>query len=363
VTVEGTTTPASETPVVTPPAQAPAATPSGDPDDTALHEAREAAKAEEAASRQEQPVVAKEAPPPPEAGTETPAKPRIMVPKARLDESLNETRTERAAREKAEQAAAYWRGAAEARATPTATPTPQVTPQDRLAAIDTQIDTLAAKFDAGEITMADYKREERTLTRMSDAIREEVLVAKVKPAAAPAPPAGPDAAELWLEDRSIEIEAAHPTVKLFDQHGTDADWGYVKSLAIEQLVARGIDPNAGPRGRLALREEAAVIIDQIGASLLARRGITLPGPASPAPAAGTPPATPQLSPTALARKDKLELAAGAPPDVTSIGTAASSELAALASKIDATTDPDEAADLYKSLPASTRQRLLLGSTG
>jgi len=367
VAIEGTPTPASEAPVVTPPAEAPAAPPSGDSDDIALHEAREAAKAEEAAAggkAQEEAV--KEVSPQPEPGTETPAKPpRITIPKARLDEALNETKVERAAREKAEQAAAYWRGAAEARATPTATPTPQATPQDRLAAIDTQIDTLAARFDAGEITMADYKREERTLTRMSDAIREEALVAKVnKPAPAPAKADGPDASELWLEDRTIEIEQEHPWVPLFDQLGTETDWAYLKGLAIERLVAKNIDPASGPRGRLALRQEAAILADEIGPVLLAQRakakGIALPGPTSPPPAGTKPP----MSPTALARKDKLALAANAPPDVTSIpGSAAPNDLAALASKIDGTADPEEAADLYAKLPASTRQRLLLGTTG
>jgi len=328
-----------------------------DPDAIELAEALAALEAEEAGSEEpkqetgqgseDPPAIPKPkeepAPPPPEKG-ETP-----MIPKPRFDE-VSQRATE------AEQQAAYWRGVAEARqqqtgAPPASTEPPKPTPEDRLAQIQSEQDTLAAKYDDGELTMAEYKAAERKLNGQEQAIREEVILSKVKPA--PAPPSGED--DAYLDDLTAKIEQAHPWVSVFEQAGTDADWNVVKQAAISNLVEQGIDPTKGTRGKIALREEIAVLIDSYGPILVGERakakGIEIPAASAPAQQQPKPG---ELSPEAKARQAKLSQQSGAPPDVTAMGGQSRSSTAEPGeAEINEMTDEE-----ISQLPVAVKNRLL-----
>jgi hypothetical protein len=279
-----------------------------------------------------------------------------MIPKGRFDEALSQ-------RDRAAQEAAYWRGRAEANGqsgtpqggSPGAPQPQQPTADQRLAAIQTQQDALAVKFDNGEITYSDLVREQRTLTNQEQAIREEILLAKVRPAESQAKPGGDD---LYLQTATDQIEQAHPWCGVFNELGAAADaaWNFVAAQATDNLIARGIDPTAGPRGRLELRKEAAQLADKLGPTLIGvmakAKGIAVPGQ-QPTPQGTQPPKAP-LSPIAQARQAKLATAANAPPNLNAMN----------GSNGDPSGLPSEAAieamgeDAIGDMPEAQRRRLL-----
>lgn len=279
----------------------------------------------------------------------------VMIPKARFDEVNGRV-------QQAEQAAAYWRGVAEARGVPQAGQAgqggqqpqpPQPTPEQRLASLHQAQDELAAKFDNGEITMAEFKKQERDLNNQEQTLREESLLKKVQPQ--PAPQEAPQ--NLYLNSLTAELETQHPWVQVFDQVGTDADWGYLKNLAIDNLVQRGIDPRQGDMGRYELRREIAELADKFGPALVGERakaqGIVLPGEQQPQSQNGNG-GQPPLSPQAQQRQAKLNLAAGAPPNLRNMGTdAADPSGLPSESRLETMTD-----DEIGNLPDSVRRRMM-----
>jgi hypothetical protein len=350
------------TPVTTAPAETPvAAEPEiTDPLLIELREAEAAAQAEEAAraAPAEETQVAGTAPTatptePPPAPAPKPRGQPGMVPPARFNEV-----NARAA--KAEQDAAYWRGVAEARGglpltagnPGTATAAPAPTPEQRLTEIHTAIDVLAKKFDDGDITMADFKRQERELTNKEHAVREELTLAKVKPSDAPRA-----SEELYLDTLTANIEEANPWVGVFDQVATKAEWDSMTHMAKGNLVDRGIDPTKGTLGSYELRKEMASLITKLAPALIAERatakGITLPGQQPPAaPAATTPQARPALSPVAQARAAKLAQRADAPPNLGAIsGTTQTVGVSDAAIE-------QMSEDEFLALPASTQKAIL-----
>jgi len=310
-----------------------------DPDDTALAEAQAAVEAEEAAARGQQAPVAEpgktgdqqqpgqtQKPDQQPTREHTPAGGQ-MIPPERFAEVLARVH-------KAELEAARWRGVAEARQQqpqpqggPQQQPQPQQpTADQRLAAIQTKQDELATKFDNGEITYSELTKRTRELSNQEQAIREEVLLAKVKPAAQAQQPS-----DLYLEDRTEAIKADHPWIDVFEQVGTDIDWKYVRDRAVANLIDKGVDVMT-PAGTLALREEAAVLMDQLGPTMLSAKatakGIAIPGLQQPKPGQQQqqqPPAgqgarqqQPPLSPIAAIRKGKLDVEAGQPPNLSAM---------------------------------------------
>lgn len=255
-------------------------------------------------------------------GGQQPAGDQPMIPKARFDEALNQ-------RDKAVEEAAYLKGRLDA-LTP-AQPLvngqqqgggqqqQQPTSEQRLTEIQQAQDALATRFDNGEITYAELTKQQRELANREFAIREELLVAKVKPAADPRP-ADANSDQLYLETLTAELEQAHPMVPVLDKVGTDKDWNYLRDRAIDNLVARGIDPTKGAMGRYELRKEVAALADQLGPALVGDRakaqGIALPGQT---PSQGGQQQPKPLSPQAQARASKLALAADAPPNVSQMG--------------------------------------------
>lgn len=335
---------------------------STDPDEIELQQALALAKAEETGAPpagQAQPnggtQAQQTAAPGPKDQTAPGAQPEgVMIPKARFDEVL-------ARATKAEQEAAYQRGLAEGRqpaapapGQPGGQPQPAAaTPEQRLAAIDTEIDALATKFDNGEITMADYKKQERALDDKRLAIRDEGLVARVKPVEAPVA----DNA-LYLDNLTAQLEDAHPWVNVLQQVGTDHDWAYLKALATDNLIARKIDPTQNTTiVSYELRKEMAQLADTMGPGLLTARaqakGIALPGQTQQdpqQPAGGKPAPTPN----AANRAAKLALAATAPPNLSAMtGTPGAPGVDVSDTTVEAMTD-----EAIGALPAAARNRLL-----
>jgi hypothetical protein len=276
-----------------------------------------------------------------------------MVPKARLDEALN-------TRDRASQEAAYWRGVAEARATPAPAPgqapaqaTPAVeTPEQKLAAIQAETDALAVKFDNGEITMADFKKAERDLQGREYAIREEQLLAKARPETSDTP--APTGDQLYLESLTANLETSHPWVKVMDAVGTEADWRFLEGRARESLAERGVNMK-GASATYELRKEMAELADTLGPALVGAKaqaqGITLPGQQ---PSTTQPAVPPAKSPQALALERKLALAAGAPPNIGAMTGATGDHPGAVSdAQIEAMSEDDIA-----NLPDATRKRLL-----
>jgi hypothetical protein len=279
-----------------------------------------------------------------------------MIPKARLDEAL-------AKASQAESERAYWKGVADARAQGQPQPQPgqqqpgaqqqqQPTADQRLSTIQAEQDALATKYDNGEISYSDLTKQQRDLSNKEFAIREELLVAKVGPAQKPAEQ-GTD--QLYLDTLTAQLEQEHPWVGVFDAVGTDNDWNYLKGHAVENLVARGIDPTKGSIGRYELRKEVATLADQLGPGLVADRakakGIAIPGQ-TPSPGGQQQPN--KLSPQAQAREAKLGKAADAPPNLNAMGGLA----------VDGAGIPSDARleamddEEIGNLPDATRKRLL-----
>ncbi len=273
-----------------------------------------------AAAAKDQPQAGK-----PPAGQQQPAD-APMIPKARFDEVVD-------AKNKAEQNAAYYRGIAEARAPAapgqpgqpqTQQQQPQPTPEQRLEEVHSQIDTLAKKFDDGDITMVEYKRQERELTGKEQTIREEALLSKGKPAP-PAAPSGND--ELYLETLTAKLEDEHQWVKPFNAVATEIEWTFISNQARENLTAKNV-PLKGAVGSYELRKEISRLIDRLAPGLIADRadaakaaGFAFPGSQPSQGQQQQKPGQPQpkpLSPEAQARKAALEKAGNAPININAL---------------------------------------------
>lgn len=323
-----------------------------DPDEIELREALAAVKTEEAAA-QTTPAdpAAQPAQQPQPHAPQAQARPAPTIPKARFDEMVDKAN-------KAAQEAAYYKGVAEARAQQPAQPQQpqrqQATPEQQLAEIARRQDVLAIQYDDGKISMAEFKKHERTLANYEHNIREALLVAKVRPAPQPAPAPQQGNDELYLETLTADLEKAHPWVQVLEQVGKPSDWEYLKRTAIENLTEQGVDSTAGALGRYNLRKEMARLADELGPALIGpraqARGIALPGQ-QPAVTAQQPQQR-QLSPQAQARQAKLQQAANAPPNLASLaGT--TGQQGFTPSQVEALTE-----DEFDKLPKATISKIL-----
>lgn len=302
-----TTTPtATDTPVA-------AGTPVVDVDLKELLDAHAAAKAEEAgkgtqegqqeAGTEAQTPTDPKPQDPPAAGKE----PMPMIPKARFDEVLSE-------RERLAQETAYWKGVAEGRGpapAPAAPQPPPITPQQHVNALRLEKASLAKKFDDGEITMSELTAKQDEIDDRIHAVREEALVSKVgnRPQ--------PQTDDFGLQSETAKLEESHPWVKVLEAiPNNDADWDYLRGVAISNLASRGIDATSGKFGTYQLRKEIAELADHYGPTLFGPRaqahGIALPGTQQPQP---------KMSPAAQARQAKLDTMSNAPPNVPAMNGA------------------------------------------
>ena len=320
-----------------------------DVDDQAVTDANAAVEAEEAAggeggseadpgaAGQQQPSGQQSGSP---SGQQQPSEP-VFIPKARFDEVASQ-------RDKHAQGEAYWRGVAEARGQPNGQAPPQQsqppTPEARLSTIQAQQDALAKRFDDGEITFSDLTRERRAIDNQEHAIREEILVGKVKPAQQNQP-ANQGNDELYLNSLTAQLEQEHPWVEVFDKVGTNIDWKFLTDTATQNLIDRGVDPTKGSNGKYELRKEVAILADQYGPSMVAQKakakGVAIPAGQAP------------QRPMAQARAAKLAIAADQPPNLNRMtGTQGDAGLPS-DSQIESMGE-----DQFDAMPEAQRHRLL-----
>lgn len=250
-----------------------------------------------------------------------PKGPQQMVPVAAL-------MSERERREIAEANANYYKGIAEATQRGTQPPAaqgqqqpPQQTPQQKLDAINGQIDALAEKFDNGDITMKEFKAQERALTDQAQTIREEMILAKVpksQPQAAPAE-------DLLLEERTAELETKHPYVLHVFPEYMPADPAQREVLEARQetlrvearaaLRSQGVQ--AGPRADLLFRQKIAELADQYGPMWFPNVQVQRPTGQQTQP--GAQPGQKPLTTKQQSRLDAIVTAGQQPPDITRVG--------------------------------------------
>lgn len=291
-----------------------------DSDDADLTAALAEAKAEEAAgSGDGQPTTPPQDPAqlaatPPAQNPPAQQRQPVMVPIERVNDLSNKLEAERIARARAEGMLEATRTMAPA--APGQPQQPQQTPAQRLEAINAQQDALAERFDAGELTMKDFKAQERALNAQADAVK----AAQSQPAPAPA-----QNDELYLETLTAQLEKTHPWVDVFEKVGTDADWKFLEMTAVQNMQGRGEAVDLSKTiSRYNFRKEMSELATQYGPSLVAARaqakGIVLPGQAQrqQQPPATPPGGKPPLSPQAQARLNDLTKRAGAPPDIASL---------------------------------------------
>lgn len=280
------------------------------------------------------------APAEPNADGEPPASGPVMIPKPRFDEVLD--RAKKAERIIAEQAAEAIRLKQQLEQHTG----PAVNPE--LSALDAQIDELAEKFDAGEITFKDMNAQKRVLDARRDQIREQEIVNRAAARAVEAVPKAPTGNDGWLAERTAEIQAQYGAyVDAIPQGMFDAVIEQVR----DGLIAKG-ENLTGDRGSAILREAIGQYAKQEHAFFARASGIAPIKDAAPngQPA---PRPTPGNMPTPDQRRAKLQLQEAMPPSLSGMHRATGSDTMLSEAQIE---EMDEEA--IAELPVATRNRLL-----
>lgn len=310
------------------------------PDDQALREAREAVEAEDKPAEDPEAEAgdkpAAEAEPKPAGGEAQPdaekpaagapkadgeaaeaAKPeQIMVPIERLNDvrgKLSEALLQNA----------YLKGVAETRAQQPVnqgeTAEPVKSPEERLTEIHTEIDALALKFDDGEISMAEFKKQERVLESEAFDVRQ----AQVAPVAEPEPAAPASNPDLYLDQLTEQLERDHPYTMVIQKDDAMAPtrWAMLEAEAKAELAQEGVELIGDPRSVYELRRRMAEKTDAYGPHWYPDAQV---GEAQPDPQPAKKPDS-GLSPRAEATLNKVEDARNHPPDTLRGGSAESDE--------------------------------------
>lgn len=235
---------------------------------------------------------------------------------------------ERRARQNAELAAAELRGRVAvlesmARPADPNAPAPQApaAPVDRVTQIDQEIDTLAERFDRGDITMAEFKRQERVLQDEQRALREQQQQRQAVET------------DTSLEQHSAQLMTQYPVVAKLNAAQVDA----LTQMAYADAALEGKPIGVGVEGTKDLRTRIAVLAQ-------AKFGQTAPGSAAP-----TPPAPSRQMQNTSAALDKAQ---AAPPDVSQMGSASTANLPSdgeILAQLERMTD-DEANAYLNSMP-------------
>lgn len=278
-----------------------------------------------------------------------------FIPKARFDEEAQRRREAEREAEEARLNAARLMGRLEAlqmrqgQGQPAAQGQPQgqqqrqPTPDEAIAQIKQARRDLASKFDAGEITAAEWEAQREAL----DDRREQIL-AQTRAQTQREPQPTQPTEDLYLRERTAQIEAQHPIVNALE---ADSDWAVIADITRARLASQGIriDPNL-PDHRLYWRDQLAQTADQVGPGLLAARGVqwTPPGQQQ---AQGQPGRQP-MSPQAQARAQKLALAADMPPQMGAGVVSAGAE-AVTEAQVESYTE-----EQWDALPQSVKDKML-----
>lgn len=343
-----------------------------DPDDIELEEAKKAVAEESGEVAPDpgetppaEPAPADPPPPetdppadPPAAAAETPGEqppdpnakpgegePTRMVPQARLNEVLR-SNDELASRNR------YLEGVTDTHRLmmtgqppqqnqPSQPPVETQTPEARIQVLRGGRLELATKYEAGEIALVEMRTRD-------DALEDEIFKVRSE-ALTPAPqqqPAQQSPTDLYLEERSDQIEAAHPYInKIGDQ-----DLLFLAQRARGDL-GFGNAQLMNPADLLKLRERVGVLSDQYGPIMLNETGeppTQVQQPATPTPPAGQQPTIAQQ------RQQKLEAAGQHPPDITQLGQGAVPNGEPSADDIAGMTDEQ----IVEKLPESSRRKIM-----
>lgn len=286
-----------------------------------------------------------------------PAPQTDTIPKPRFDE----VNTERNALREEN---AYLKGRLEAmaansgRPADTGTPDDQAqqqgpTPDERIAQARERRAEAAAQYDAGTITTVDFER-------IRDETDDEIYAARLEQqkAATPAPqqpqaPTQPQVAlsdEMLLNQHDTALEADHPFLAVLSKEETE----HLADIAMQEGAARGQPYGPGMRDTYRLHTAIAELSDTFGPRW---HPGTTPQAKTPDPRqqTGQPSAQTQqqgdLSQKQRQTLAKLRMAADAPPDSASMGSAGETE--ELSDERIASMSDDE----LENLPPSVRNRL------
>lgn len=240
------------------------------------------------------------------------ARTQIMVPKARLDDALQKL-------EEARAIGNYNKGVADTRIQMTQTTTqtePVKKPQELLDEIDAGRISLAEKYDNGELTYTEMRKQDLVLQKQSDAIRDglnkidgdRIRLEAVRSAKT-------EAMNDRLNEQAVTLEQQHPSLLMIK---SDHQWDFLNQEASRMLLAEGVQLVEGDSASIAaLRQRIAELADQYAP--------IWNGSPAPAPANGGTSQRPQQTntpiqpaktisrPTAQQRGAKLELANQQPP--------------------------------------------------
>jgi cell division septum initiation protein DivIVA len=307
------------------------------PDDLELQRLEAEAAAEVAGTppEPEQTEQPEPAQPDPIPEPEQPREPEsIHVPKARLDQVLQELKALRERDAEKDKQLAYFAGQLHAGGSRPSEGQQAVQQADPVAENEAKIDGLYERYDSGEIGMAELKRQERQLLKERDAIVAE----RSRPS--PEQVAQQIQSDPYLAEKTAQLEAANPWLDnvppAIVQHS-------LLPLAYQILAEQGIKPGADVRSTLVLRH----------AVVHAGKILGLDQRAGQQPQANSLPVDPRPpAPTPEQRRQKLDLARTHPPAMASAGTGAATGQTYTTEDIDKMSDVDLAA-----LPASVLEQL------
>ena len=185
--------------------------------------------------------------------------------------------------------------------------------EEALTAIETEREALAAKIDAGTMTMVAYTKEVNALARRE----RELMLAEAEAIAQAANASRPQANDLALEESTSALITNYPVLAKLTKRQLDP----INALAYEQLELEGAPiVSESPTETKRLRQRIADLAEQLydAAAHAARKAKTATAGATGQPAAGNVTALP----TAAQREAKLAMAAGMPPEIGKTGAGA-----------------------------------------
>lgn len=288
-----------------------------------------------------------------------------MIPKPAFDERIQK---ERAETQKAREAAAYWKGRAEAApaaGAPAGQPqAAQKTPDQVIAEAKAEKVAQAKRYDDGLMTTAEWEQKRQDLDDKIFEARQAMIQVSMQNSIPAAKPGTSE--DLYMDEMVSKLEREHPFC--FEIPNDDPKWGILTDLARSELLAEGVPVAPGVRGDYQLKERIAKLTDVWGPrwtgktldQVRAERGLapsttTQPAqgqqPKPPAaPGGGAP--KPKLSPAAQQRADKIAQAGTHPPDIHAIGTQG---------QVDEVTEDDilgMTQDQIMALPVSVRRKIM-----
>lgn len=173
---------------------------------------------------------------------------------------------------------------------------------------------LAEKYDEGELSTKDYEAQkveiDRSIRKMLiDQNAQQADLIKQQTQAA----AQQQLTQQQIASAAEQLMVKHPYVKEIDAlPNADGAWQFINSIAQNNLIQRGINPNDGSvQSQLAMMQEKAALTDQHGAYLTGKQLSMPQGSNTPTIAGG-------LTQQQKERLDKINLAQQQPPSASGV---------------------------------------------